>query len=402
VRWNHNNHRLARISFFLMMIICWASLCFGQLSGRFYLDREAYAPGEPVFMYFEVTNNSADAYNILAADPYSFCSGYRIHVSSDPMPGSVCKQLDRAGSCLLSQVLLFPGKSRTERILLNYDHEIDRPGDYQVGARRRLPYREGESSFLSSSAPAVEFAGQLRFRIDSDKNIYLYHGLLRSLADQLQSSDPPTVIEAARTLAALGPHSMESTLLQFPENSLSRPYAPLAFHRLNTKRSTVALAQLLRQSRMGSPENLESATYLGDTGDPQWFPLLRDLASKQPGGEYVYPAAQAGGDDAVPFLTGLMHRREKLSVDVAISGFAYTGSRAAIPILLKLLNGPNTDSAGRALYGLRRLTHMTIGRESWPDRPQSQYPRWAQWWERSEKTSRIYKANECGDFHQLP
>ena len=399
MRWSHNKHRLTPN---FVMIICWSSLCFGQLSGRFYLDREAYTPGEPVFLYFELTNNGAVAYNILAADPYSFCSGYRIHVSTDPKPGSVCEQLGRAGSCLLSHVLLLPGKSRTERILLNYDHQIDRPGDYQMGARRRLPYREGESSFLSSSSPAAEFAAQLRFRVDSHKSIYLYQRVLRRLADQLQSSDPLTVSEAARTMAALGPHSMESTLLRFPENSLSRPYAPLAFHRLNTKRSTLALAQCLRQSRMGSPENLESAAYLGDTGDPQWFPLLRELASKEPGGEYVYPAAQAGGDDAVPFLTILMHRREKLSVEVAISGFAYTGSRAAIPILLKLLNGANTDSADRALYGLRRLTHMTIGHELLPVRPQSQYPRWAQWWERSGKTARIYKANECGDFHQLP
>jgi hypothetical protein len=315
-------------------------LCFGQLSGRFYLDREAYAPGEPVFLYFEVTNNGADVYNILAADPYSFCSGYRIHVSTDPMPGSVCEQLGQAGSCALSQVSLLPGKSRTERILLNYDHEIDRPGDYQVDARRRLPYGEGETSFSLSSAPAVEFAGQLRFRIDSDKNIYLYHRLLRTLADQLVSSDPPTVIEAARTLAALSPHSMESTLLRFPENSLSRPYAPLAFHRLNTKRSTVALVQLLRQSRMGSPENLESATYIGDTGDPQWFPLLRDLASKQPGGEYVYPAAQAGGDAAVPFLTVLMHRREKLPSKWRFPDSRIQGPEPRFPFFLNCSTAP--------------------------------------------------------------
>ena len=69
MRWSHNKHRLTPN---FVMIICWSSLCFGQLSGRFYLDREAYAPGEPVFLYFEVTNNGADAYNILAADPYSF------------------------------------------------------------------------------------------------------------------------------------------------------------------------------------------------------------------------------------------------------------------------------------------------------------------------------------------
>ena len=56
------------------MIICWSSLCFGQLSGRFYLDREAYAPGEPVFLYFELTKQWRRCLQHLLGKSSHFCT----------------------------------------------------------------------------------------------------------------------------------------------------------------------------------------------------------------------------------------------------------------------------------------------------------------------------------------
>lgn len=111
----------------LMAMIGWPSLSEGQLKGRFYLDKESYTSGEPVFLYFKITNNSTVAYKVVVADPYSFCSQYGVHLSSDSGPGSACEPSAQPGSCVLSQALLGPGDSKTERILLNYDHELSRP-----------------------------------------------------------------------------------------------------------------------------------------------------------------------------------------------------------------------------------------------------------------------------------
>jgi hypothetical protein len=383
----------------LFAVVCWSCVCAGQLKGRFYVEQETYALGEPVFLYFEIRNESPKTYTISAGNPYSNCSGYRIEVAPDPPPASFCSDRVRVGSCVLSQTTLGPGKRHVERLLLNFDHEIQKPGYYVVTADRRLRYAERETLLLSD--PAIEVKAELRFRTDSTRK--LPADLLTDLADRLHSSDPQTVTEAARTLASIAPLSMESTLLEFPENSLTRPFAPLAFHRLNTRRSTTALSQLLRNSRVSSPESIESAGYLGNTGDPQWFPQLRQVATQpQVGGEYVYPAAQAGGDKAIPFCRDLMGRGDKVSTEVAVSAFAYTGSRAAIPILLELLQSRDFDTAGRALYGLRRLTHLQVGSEDWPSNPQAQYARWQRWWNRSKKAARIYRAGECGEFKELP
>ncbi len=60
----------------------WSAVATGQLAGQFYLEKSTFARGEPIFLYFEVSNDGAKAENLDSADPYSFCSGYEIRVLS--------------------------------------------------------------------------------------------------------------------------------------------------------------------------------------------------------------------------------------------------------------------------------------------------------------------------------
>ena len=95
---------------------------------HFYLEKSTFAPGEPIFLDFEVVNDGPQAENLHSADPYSFCSGYQIKVSSDPDSTSSCAPLGFGGSCLSSSAVLPPGKKHVERLLLNFDDKIDPPG----------------------------------------------------------------------------------------------------------------------------------------------------------------------------------------------------------------------------------------------------------------------------------
>jgi len=52
-----------------LLIPFWSTLLFGQVSGRLYLEKETFAPGEPVFLYSEVTNTGTEALEINHADP---------------------------------------------------------------------------------------------------------------------------------------------------------------------------------------------------------------------------------------------------------------------------------------------------------------------------------------------
>jgi hypothetical protein len=59
------------------LLLLWSIFAVAQLKGRFYLEKDLFAKGEPVFLYFELTNGGLRAERVSRADPYSFCSGSR-------------------------------------------------------------------------------------------------------------------------------------------------------------------------------------------------------------------------------------------------------------------------------------------------------------------------------------
>jgi hypothetical protein len=383
------------------MVLCWPTLASGQVTGRFFLDKQVFAPGEPVILYFEVTNTGTETQNVYQADPYSFCSGYEIRVSSDPGANSSCAPMAAGGSCVSSDVPLEPGKSRTERILLNYEHKVDVAGYYEVEAARQLSYAPAGLDYFSAAKSSVDVHGQLHFHVD--ENATVDSTAIQSWIEQLRSADLAARREAARTLASLAPTSLEDLLLSFAKNPEFRPWAPLAFYRLNTPRSLEALADLLRNTEAGTYEHVQSADFLAKIGDPKSYPLLLEVAQKHANiANYVDDASESGGDQILPTLLTMMRSPDQeFTQPNAISAFGYTGSRSAVPILLDLLRSSDPSTAERALLGLRQLTHLTIAGERWFDDPQSQYPKWALWWTREGVNAHIYKATECGEVRSL-
>jgi HEAT repeat protein len=381
----------------------WSVIAAGQISGQFYLEKSTFAPGEPIFLYFQVVNDGLKAENLHSADPYSFCSGYEIAVSSDPSNTSSCAPLVFAGSCLSSSTLLLPGKKRVERLLLNFEHRIGAAGEYSVDAVRHLSHARADVDFFSiaTTKDTLDVRTTVYFRVDESAS--LDPKSFQSWVDQLRSTDPMQRIEAARTLASLAPQSLEDTLLGFADNPEFRRFAPLAFHRLNTPRSMKALADLLKKAEVGSYEHIKSADYLADSGDPQWFPLLQDVAQKHANiSNYVDDAAELGGDKMLPTLIALTHSADREFTRInSVTGMGYTGSRTAVPILIDLLRSPDADIGDRARFGLRLLTHRTASDDQYGT-PQSQYSKWAQWWGREGATAPIYKPTECSDVSPLP
>jgi HEAT repeat protein len=292
----------------------------------------------------------------------------------------------------LSELTLEPGKQFTQRILLNYEHRLNTPGDYDIDAVKHLGH----------FADSFEVRKQLHLRVTDTASFGDRE--LQLLASKLKSKDADEQNEAARTLASVAPLSLESTILGFADNEQFRRFAPLAFHNLNTDRSLSALGELVIKTKPGTYEQMEGIKYLAETGDSRWFPLLRELAQNHANiSNYVVAAAEAGGDEAVPFLIQQMRSDDKeFAVPNAISGFGHTGSRSAVPILLDLLKSPEDGISQRALFGLRKLTHMSFGGEKWFENPQKQYVHWSQWWSREGANARIYKTTECGEYAPLP
>jgi len=382
-----------------LLIPFWSTLLFGQVSGRLYLEKETFAPGEPVFLYSEVTNTGTEALEINHADPYTFCSGYQLHVSSDADPSSSCGGRGFAGSCLSSYLKLKPGEKFTERIVLNYDHKVNAPGDYDVQAERSIAYANSDT-FPDVPHSQTVLREHFHFRVDA--NATMDSRVLDKLVAQLHSKDYEKRRGAARVLSSVAPKPYEDELLALAADPELKMFAPMAFYRLNTPRSMAAMAELMRKSQFGTYEHMESARYLAQSGDPQWFSLLLEAALKKPQiGDYLSDAAQSDGETMLPYLMVFLHSPDMEFTRVnAISAMGDTGVRDAVPVLIELIKDPDESSAERALWGLRQLTHMSAGEAPWGS-ARTKYSKWLAWWAREGSTARIYKANECGEIGAL-
>jgi hypothetical protein len=56
----------------LAIVIIGPAFAAGQLSGQFYLEKTTFAPGEPIFLYFQIVNERPQPETILSAEPYTF------------------------------------------------------------------------------------------------------------------------------------------------------------------------------------------------------------------------------------------------------------------------------------------------------------------------------------------
>ena len=373
----------------------WSISAAAQLTGEFYLQKTSFARWEPVFLYYRLTNNGWDSVTVASTlDPgQPCCSGHLITVSSDPIPTPSCPLLGGQGCNYTGPPsqprLLRPGESYIERFLLNFDHEINIPGDYWV---------EAKHSGLENRTVGVVHT-KLNFRVEENT---IAPSELQPWLDGLKSADRSKRFEAARTLASIAPPSLEETLLGFINNPEFTGYAALAFHRLNTPRSMDAVAKLM-QGPVTS-EQMEAAHYLAQTDNQKWYPLLRDAAEKNVRiSSYPADAAELGGDKALPMLVALAKSPDReFTGGNAIMAMGSTGSRDAIPVLLNYLISPDINISDRANYALQLLTHRTAVRDQVNRNRQTESAKWSQWWKREGATARIYKDTECGEMIPLP
>jgi hypothetical protein len=377
-----------------------------QLSGTFYLDKTTFAPGEPIFLYFKVSNQakSPKQINTTALPEQPFCAGYEINISRNPPDASSCPKFLLNG-CILdgqfSYKTIQPGEIYTERIFLNFDSELLKiPGKYSIHAKHDdIGGLHDDSGRFGDDLKAD---ATLHLRVDAGAPA-TSNALFQPWVDQLHSRSRRKQIEAARVLANLAPPSFEKVLLNFADDPNLRRYAPLAFHHLNSPRSIAALAALL--DGPFTNEQPEAALYLAETGDQKWLPLLLNAAEKNAGDSW-FPtaAAELGGDKAIPMLVAIEKSPDRKFAAVnAATAMGYTGSRAAIPHLLEYLKGPETDLADRANGSLQLLTHRTA-KAGAQITPAADYPKWSQWWKREGATAPIYKAPQmpCGPLQLQP
>jgi hypothetical protein len=340
-----------------------------QLQGHISMAKDVYFAGEPVYVLFEYTNVGKDAVQYSVGDPYAEgCGGYKLEVSEEAAKERAsCGERGGAGECMAGSEILAAGETRHQLILVNFAHDLSKAGNYEIRAAQEMKY--------AAATGDVRLAGTQQFKVERRFTVRVVkadrerlEAIYKPYVVNLSSQDDEIQREAERAIVSGAPPWLEDTIVGMLRQYTSREFALLGLKNLNTARSRGELAKIVQNTSEETEENLTAVRYLAELGDKKYFPMLVEIAKKQPaneGREYVMAAAELGGDDAVPFLQELLGRGDGAARANAVMGLGKTGSRAAVPLLIEALK--DRELGKLAGEGLVELTHRQEGD-------------WAAWW----------------------
>ena len=306
------------------------------------------------------------------------------------------------GSCASGAGSLGSGQTKTESILLNYQHDFSKPGTYEITATRELPYATADQD-VRPNGPMFYTTARLKFEIDRGDEATL-EAILKPYVADLTAKDDHRNTEAHIVIGSVAPLFLEDNVLAMLNSETTRGFAVTTLGKINTTRSRRALAGVAS----GDSEWKGSAIQeLGAMGDPTYYPLvLRAAQNSKPGSGMrqtaIRAAAELGHDQVIPFLLTLLQSSEKWDRINAVQGMYESGSRLAVAPLIDLLRDYDDFIARMAAGVLVTLTHRTpVSSGPYEKNAPAQYEVWRRWWSKYGETAPIYGPKDCGEIEQL-
>ena len=377
------------------------TVAHGQIEGNFTLPKLHFATGEPIWLTFAMTNTGTGTLYFNAGSMYSFCGGYRLEVTQgDPIQHPSCNT-GVGGSCA-SGIHAFRGGERlTDKLLLNFDHDLSQAGQYHIRATRYISTAATDDLADIVHRTPTTLTNEFDIEV-TDPDDALLKTQLAPYVEQLKSPNEEVAQEAARVLSTSAPAFLESTILAMLDRPSTQLFAITGLKKINTLAAREALAKIARSGISNySYEADAAAKALSEMGDQEYFPLLEQIAESKPpnqSGEAVRYAATLGGDDAIPWLASKLRDPDPIVRGEVIWALAATGSRRAVPMLIDLLVSSDEHLPQAAEIALVQLTHRSVS----PDKYSSGTPivahqSWLRWWA-SHPDAPVYGPKSCGEI----
>jgi hypothetical protein len=382
------------------------------LVGRFHLAEGPYVVGGPVFVVFDLANNGAQPLRIQIANALSPCAGYLFQIDGEKRADGTCDGLP-GYSCGAGTIELAPGAKTTQRVLLNYYYALPRPGPYRIHAKRTVTWWPAAHDLFGEHREQEIFEDIVAVDLIPANTAEL-RAVFSPYLGALTSENIQTRKEAMQPILYLAPPFLEDTLLNMLDSE-EWGNALVGLRHLNTPRAREALAKIVEfgvpiapdaddlETVERSDEPSAAMKYLGEMGDPGYFPLLLKATQQAPVGTQtrVYgteAVAMLGGSDALPFLASEINASTESQRIQGVFGMSLTASRDAVPILIDLLQSSDEEIRQAAEISLERLTHRAATSDEVPSLgPAWLHKTWQAWWTCNSAAAAIYAPHECGE-----
>ena len=394
-----------RLFFVCVALGSWAQ---AQVEAHFSLPKGKYVAGEAVLLEYTVRNDGGQPVNILSATPNTFCSGYVVKVNRiDIAEPHGCGGGMSGGSCLSSARTLKPGESVTEHFMVNDHDQMRTPGSYRISAVRELPTSMESDLIALPSGPKVKTSAEFDVEVVEADAQHVRSTLLPYFAD-LSSDDWLRRSTAEQVVGTLSSPAVEDLVLGLNDTP-RKDIAIRALAAVNTPATRKQLADIALnngQDRFSEQDRFSAAGALGGSGDRSYWPLLRDMAARQPpeqAGGLFLSAARLGGEEAVPWLRDLLRSPDVRLKGAAIFPLASTASRQAVPLRIDMIGDDEEHIPEAAQNALVQLTHHTFNpKQIVPSDRAAAHAAWIRWWSRNAESAPIYKPGEyCGNAAPL-
>ena len=450
----------------LTILLFHSSALFGadppNVKSRIYPAKEAYLLGEPVFYNIELVNTSSKPvyYN---DSSYDMCFGDRTQViggnrrSSEALvPACHYGERDRMNvmggmSCSFAIDTLQAGEKHVRRIFMG-SFSFDNPGTYKVLARRRIEIYEENRMPIGLFEMASDFdikivqgtEAQLRTAFEpfvkSFRSVKFYPAETTATNEQQVTApgqqqtassggEQPSskqqasqdflqdYYDAIAVITAMAPPFLEDVILEISKSPLvmRKRDVIVTLGKLNTKRTRERLAELAEKTNAGDKSllaefsakmgvNALAVAALAQTRDPSALAALMKIGdwNDHPARADAIQNIGLLGEIAIPYLKAAF-KKDVLSKDSAIHGLGATASRAAVPILIDLLEKSDGIWLRFVRESLAQLTHFVDGGKHIDSEPKpDEYRHWREWWTKHGATAEIFDTNHCSDLAQLP
>ena len=426
----HGLGRLRRSAFLLLCLVVTLPAGFTSAqvdaTARFALEKNTFVVGEPVFVVFSIRNSGrkilAFAYRSpsrvltpeLEQEPAFAVTGRTGRRAFDPAP-QPCG--GAGGTVVYGSVTLPPGQTHTERWLLNQWARLDRPGNYMLRARRRLPLHAFNPSTQKMSDKPSGYAlalNDLTFEMQA-----AIPGQVEAVLEQyVRQEEEQYSADALLVLSTLPQPFLLDKFRKWvttprPPGYAARDRKALleGLARLGSPAAWDVIAEVARGDtapilpggQAGDALRSHAILLLGEKREARFVPVLLEIltgASESVRGETLRALGFFRHPQANEVLFENLRSPRASDRVNAVLGLRNLESREAIPALIGVLNDPDAQVRQVANFALRGLTgeKFRLSLRATPQESLRLAELWRAWWREKGSTFTPPRQATCRDW----